>query len=114
MCTVRCSGHLLEGGGVCPGGVCPGVSAWEMSAQGVSAQGVCPGECLPGGSAGVVGECLPGEVSTQGVYPGGVCIFVNVDLSLAISMEIVTFYWFSSIFRSQNKEKNIEVFQIFS
>ena len=88
MCTVRCSGHLLEGGslprGVCPGDVCPGVSAWGMSAQGVFAQGGLSWGVSAWGSAGVVGECLPGEVSAQGVYPGGVSIFVNVSLAISV------------------------------
>ena len=61
MRTVRCSNHLVGGGGVvCPGGVClPGGCLLRGD--------VCPGWCLPGGM------CLPGGVSSQGVcLPRGV------------------------------------------
>ena len=56
MRTVRCSSHLLGGGGICAGGVFPG----ECLNRGVSTQGgVCRGGCLSRG-------CLPGGVSGQG------------------------------------------------
>ena len=59
MHTLRCSGHMLVEGGVCPGGVCPGVSAKGCLPRGISAQG----------GVWTRGVCL-----WSGVPPGGGCL----------------------------------------
>ena len=73
MRTVRCSGHLGEGGSARGGsaqvGCLPGVSTWRCLSRGVSAQG-----CLPRGVSAHEG-CLPrkGCLPRWGICLGDVC-----------------------------------------
>ena len=97
--TVRCSGCLMGGGGVClpRGGICLGVSAQGGICLGVCLprngglprEGVCPegsvclgdvclsawwGVSAQGVSACLSGGCLPRASAQGGVCPGAVCL----------------------------------------
>ena len=75
MRTVRSSGRMMGGGGVCPRGVCPSGGVPRGCAW-----GVFPGGCLPGGVC--LGAVCLRDVCLRGCLPVGYLPGVCVHLPL--------------------------------